>query len=62
MLIEHICVLLSRMTARPVKIALSRMKEFSVTLTHNADVIRVKMGVNQEGTLTAIESNVLRNP
>jgi len=57
--IEHIAALLARMAGKPIKITLSREEVFTATVTRHADTIRLRMGVNRDGTLTAIQSYVL---
>jgi xanthine dehydrogenase molybdenum-binding subunit len=59
MVIEHTCALLSRMSGRPVKIVLNRREDFSCTITRHADVIRLKMGVNKDGEMTAMQVHLL---
>jgi xanthine dehydrogenase molybdenum-binding subunit len=61
MVVEHISALLSRMTARPVKLVLNREEEFSASVTRHAFVIGLKIGVKKDGTLTAIEARALAN-
>ncbi|MFC1980492.1 xanthine dehydrogenase family protein molybdopterin-binding subunit, partial [Chloroflexota bacterium] len=61
MLLEHVCALLAKMTGRPVQLVLSREEEFTATLCRHAQVIRLKMGVKKDGTITAIEAHALGN-
>lgn len=61
MVVEHICALLSRMTGHPVKLVLTREEEFSATVSRHAYVIRLKIGVKQGSTLTAIEAHIISN-
>lgn len=58
MLIEHICALLAKVTGHPVKLTLTREEEFSATLSQHSEVIRLKMGVKQDGRFSAIEADV----
>ncbi|MBW2610312.1 MAG: molybdopterin-dependent oxidoreductase [Deltaproteobacteria bacterium] len=59
MIIEHIASLLSRIAGRPVKLTLNREEEFSTTVTRHADILDVKMGVKNDGTLTAMKVRLL---
>lgn len=61
MLVEHICALLSRMTGHPVSLVLTRDEEFSATISRHAYVIRLKIGVKQGSTLTAIDTHIISN-
>lgn len=61
MLVEHICALLSRMTGRPVRSVFTREEEFTATVSRHADIIRLKVGVRKDGTLSAIEADLISN-
>ncbi len=50
-----IAALLSRMTARPVKLFLSREETFVAAGNRPPNTMRVKIGARKDGTLTAIE-------
>ena len=56
-----ICALLAKMTGRPVKLVLSREEEFSAAVTRHAFVIKLKIGVKRDGTLTGIDASVIAN-
>ena len=61
MLVEHICALLSRMTGHPVKFVFTREEEFTATLSRHADIIRLKVGVKKDSTLSAIKAHLISN-
>lgn len=61
MLVEHICALLAGLTARPVKLVLTREEEFDATVSRHAFVMNVKAGVRKDTRLTAIKAEVLSN-
>ncbi len=50
-----VAALLSRMTARPVKLFLSREETFLAAGNRPANTMKVKVGATKDGTLTAIE-------
>lgn len=50
-----IAALLARMTARPVKLFLTREETFIATGNRPANTMRVRIGAKKDGTLTAIE-------
>ena len=50
-----VAALLARMTARPVKLFLSREEEFLAAGNRPANTMTVKIGAKKDGTLTAIE-------
>jgi xanthine dehydrogenase YagR molybdenum-binding subunit len=50
-----IAALLARLTARPVKLALSREESFLSEGNRPANVIRLRAGARRDGTLTALE-------
>lgn len=59
MLVEHICALLAKMTGQPVRLVLTREEEFSATLSRLASIVKLKLGVKRDGTLTGIKANVV---
>jgi CO/xanthine dehydrogenase Mo-binding subunit/aerobic-type carbon monoxide dehydrogenase small subunit (CoxS/CutS family) len=59
MLTEDIVALAVLKTGRPVKYELTRAEQFSATTTRHAMRVGVKLGAKRDGTLTAIELNVL---
>ncbi|MDP2917540.1 MAG: molybdopterin-dependent oxidoreductase, partial [Dehalococcoidia bacterium] len=61
MVVEHICALLSKIAGKPVKLILSREEEFSVGISRHACIIRLKVGVKKDGTITAIDTRILSN-
>ncbi len=54
-----IAALLARMTARPVKAALTREESFLCVGNRPADTITLKAGVKRDGTLTALQGRFL---
>jgi len=57
-----IAALLARLTARPVKLFLSREEEMVCVGNRPPSRMRLKAGVTKEGTLTALEMEVLSTP
>ena len=53
MVLEDICALLTMATHRPVKLEYSRAEEFLASSARQQTVLRLKMGVKQDGTLLA---------
>ncbi|MGD2151746.1 MAG: xanthine dehydrogenase family protein molybdopterin-binding subunit [Gemmatimonadales bacterium] len=51
-----IAALLARMTARPVKAALTREESFLCVGNRPANTIKIKAGVKRDGTLTALDA------
>lgn len=58
---EPICIALAQKTGKPVKLAYTREEEFSVTDSRQPAVLRGKMGVKKDGTITAIETKAITN-
>jgi xanthine dehydrogenase YagR molybdenum-binding subunit len=54
-----IAALMARMTAQPVKAALTREESFLSEGNRPANVIKLKAGVKRDGTLTALEGSFL---
>lgn len=59
MLVEDVAALATLRTGRPVQIELTRSEQFTATTTRHPMRIRVKLGARADGTLTAIELDVL---
>lgn len=59
--IEPIVALLARKARRPVRLTLSRVEELTAMTSRGAWVIRLKMGVRPDGTLVAMEGEMLCN-
>ncbi len=59
MVLEDICALLTIATHRPVKLEYSRAEEFLASLVRPQTVLRLKMGVKQDGTLLASQMIML---
>lgn len=58
---EIIAALLSKKTGKPVKVEMSREEDFIATTTRHAFVVRLKMGVKNDGTLTALQVKSIQN-
>ena len=56
--IEPYCVLLSRVTHRPVKLVVSRQEEFFLGKPRSASAITIKTGVTNDGQLTARQATL----
>jgi len=54
-----IVAMLSRKTGKPVKIAMNRIEVFTGTGPTSSSDIRVKMGTNKEGRITAAEAHLI---
>jgi putative selenate reductase molybdopterin-binding subunit len=59
--LEDICAALTLATRRPVKIMLDRAEELSASRTRHPQTLRIKTGVKNDGSLTAIELTTLAN-
>lgn len=57
--LEQICSLLARETRRPVKLVLSREEEITTTHARSPYTIHMKVGVKQDGTITAKETDII---
>lgn len=53
--LEPVAAVLSRKSGRPVKIVMTRQEVFEGTGPTSGSVVKVKMGVNREGRITATE-------
>jgi probable selenate reductase molybdenum-binding subunit len=60
-LIEDVVALLALRSKRPVYFELSRKEEFASSRTRHSMVVRVKTGVKKDGTLTAVDLDILSN-
>jgi putative selenate reductase molybdopterin-binding subunit len=60
-ILEPLCALLTLKTRRPVLLRYSRAEEFSAGRTRHSQKVRVKIGANEKGELTAISMKVLEN-
>ena len=56
--LEPIASLLSKKTGRPVKIVMSRWEEFESTGPTSGSYMRVKMGITNEGKITAAQAHL----
>ena len=61
MLSEDLCVLATLKTGRPVKWEFTREEQFIAATTRHQMTTRVKLGAKRDGTLTAIEVDVVSN-
>jgi CO/xanthine dehydrogenase Mo-binding subunit/aerobic-type carbon monoxide dehydrogenase small subunit (CoxS/CutS family) len=59
MLIEDIVALAALRTGRPVQLELTRAEQFAATTSRHPFRMRVRLGARRDGTLTAIELDVL---
>jgi len=60
-LLEDICALLTLKTKRPVKLHYTRKEEFISSRTRHPQLIKLRTGVKKDGTITAIDLNILMN-
>ncbi len=56
---EPICVLLALKSGRPVRLTLSRKEELTSTFLKEASVSHLKIGVNKDGDLVALEGRAI---
>lgn len=56
--IEPFCAVLSQRTGRPVKMVMTRAEEFMASSVRHPATARVKIGVEKDGTLVAIEEQI----
>ena len=61
MLLEDICSALTLKTKKPVKLEYTRKEEFISSRTRHPQHIRLKTGVNKDGTITAFDLNIVMN-
>lgn len=61
MILEPVALAAALKTGRPVKLTLSRRELFSATRTRHAAGIRIKSGVRRDGTLTALDIDMVLN-
>jgi len=61
MITEDLCVLATLKTGRPVKWEYTREEQFVGATTRHQMTTKVKLGAKRDGTLTAIEVNVVSN-
>ena len=61
MLVEDIVVLAAMRTGRPVKLEYTRQEQFTGATSRHPMRVRVKLGARRDGTLTAIEMQVVSN-
>ena len=61
MLVEDIVALAVLKTGRPVKLEFTRAEQFTAATTRHPMRVRVKIGAKRDGTLTAMQMDVLAN-
>lgn len=61
MLTEDLVALAVLDTGRPVKLELTRTEQFTATTTRHPMRVKIKMGAKTDGTLTALQLDVLSN-
>lgn len=59
--IDPIVALLARKAGRPVRLALSRVEEFTAMISRPGDTIRLKIGARRDGIFVALEAEALSN-
>jgi putative selenate reductase molybdopterin-binding subunit len=60
-LLEDLCALVTLRTGRPAKLEFTRAEEFMSSRTRHPMIIGMKAGIKKDGTLTAMEMNILSN-
>jgi putative selenate reductase molybdopterin-binding subunit len=60
-LLEDICALVTLRTGRPAKLEYTRAEEFISSRTRHPMIIGMKAGIKKDGSLTAMEMNILSN-
>lgn len=58
---EPLCAALALATGRPVRLQLTREEAFTSSRTRHQTITRLKTGIRKDGTLTAIEMEVIQN-
>jgi len=58
---EEICAFATLKTKRPVRLSYTRREEFTSSRTRHPQIIKLKVGAKRDGTLTAIDMDVLMN-
>ena len=61
MLVEDVCALATLRTGRPVQLELTRAEQFAATTTRHPMRVTVRAGARADGTLTALELDVVSN-
>ena len=61
MLVEDICALATLRTGRSVQLSLTRAEQFTATTTRHPMQVTVRAGARADGTLTALQLDVLSN-
>ncbi len=60
-LIEDICSALTLKTGQPVKLEYTRAEEFISSRTRHPQIVKFKTGVKKNGTITAVDMDILMN-
>jgi xanthine dehydrogenase molybdenum-binding subunit len=58
---EPICIALAQKTGKPVKLAYTREEEFITTDSRQPAILRGRMGVKKDSTITALETKAITN-
>lgn len=58
---EELCAAVTLKTGRPARIELTRQEEFYAARSRHPEVIKLKIGVNEDYTLNSIDLNILEN-
>src|SRR5439155_16074914 len=57
-ILEDLCALITVRTRRPVKIELTRREEFIASRTRDPSIVKMTIGVKNDGTFTALDQRV----
>lgn len=60
-LLEDLCAYITLKTRRPVRIKYSRKEEFISSRTRHPMIVKMKIGANKDGSLQAMDQDVLSN-
>ncbi|MBC8175202.1 MAG: molybdopterin-dependent oxidoreductase [Candidatus Marinimicrobia bacterium] len=60
-LTEDVCAAVTLRTHRPSRLELTRAEEFHASRTRHPQIVKFKIGVNEDFTFNAIEMNILEN-
>ena len=58
---EEICAAVTLRTGRPARIEFTRAEEFYAARSRHPQIVRFRVGVNDDGTLNAIDMHILEN-
>jgi len=57
--VEPVCAMLAKVTGKPVKVVITREEDFSGWNSRTEQRQTIRMGVSKDGTVTAIEQDIL---